>query len=524
MKKVSALLLLLFVLALAACGSDEPEATAVPATEVPVVVEEVATVAPVATEALPYIDTLDHVVNPDLVGKTWAWERRDPNGNASDPISVPNPENYTLIFNEDGTFTAKMDCNNANGRYATPDDTNIFMELGPSTKAACGPDSLDTAMAQTFGPAQNYTIEGNGAVLKLSWVAGGPIDYYRNVTTVELDAPAEGAATGTVTAPDGVFLRTGPGTDYPYIGAAPFGASGELIGVSQDGLWYLVDAPSLPEGEVWVVAEFVETTDAENLPVVAAPTMEASLTNIPWAWVSTTNPATGEQMVENHTNYIILFKDDGTALVKVDCNNSLATYTTEGSNISIVPGPMTMVACSDPAQDTMFLEQLSSAVIYFIEGGNLYLDLPADSGTMRFVPEGMTIPPTEDTPAGEADGSVLYLTSYGAASAPQPLIEGSQITAHFAGDQISGNASCNNYSGTMVPVNDYFNVTDIVTTRQFCDGLMEQEEAYLAALGAITGYQWTDQLIGSDTVVTSGQMFYTMPDGAAGVLNFASHP
>jgi len=524
MKKVTALLLLVVVLMLAACGSDESEPTAVPATEAPAV-EEAATEAPTVEEAateVPVVEEPELVVDPELVGKTWAWERRDPNGNASDPISVSNPENYTLVFSEDGTFAAKMDCNNANGEYTSRGVGSIMMTLGPSTMASCGEESLDTMMSQMFGPAQSYTIEGNGTVLKFAWAAGGPIDYYRNVTTVELDAPAEGAATGTVTAPDGVFLRTGPGTNYPYVGAAPFGASGEIIGVSQDGLWYLVDAPSLPEGEVWVVAEFVETTGAENLPVVTAPALEASLTNIPWAWVSTTNPATGEQVVENHTNYIVLFNDDGTANIKIDCNNSLATYTTDGSNISIVPGPSTMAACQNPELDTMFLTQVSSAAIYFIEGGNLYLDLPMDSGTMRFIPEGVTVPPTEDTPAGEADGSVLYLTSFGAASAPQPLIQGSQITAHFAGDQISGNASCNNYSGTMVPVNDYFNVTNIVTTRQFCDGLMDQENAYLAALGAITGYEWAEELVGSDTVVTSGRIFYTMPDGAAGVLNYTS--
>lgn len=530
MKKVTTFVLLIFVLVLAACGSDEPEETAVSATEAPAV-EEVATEVPVATEApaveeaateAPAVEEPALLIDPELVGKTWAWERRDSNGNASDPINVPNSENYTLVFGEDGTFAAKMDCNNAAGDYTSSGIGNIMMTLGPSTMAFCGEESLDTMMSQTFGPAQNYTIEGDGSILKFIWVAGGPIDYYRNVTTVELDPPAEGAATGTVTAADGVFLRTGPGTDYPYIGAAAFGASGEIIGVSQDGLWYLVDAPSLPEGEVWVVAEFVEATNTENIPVVASSALEASLTNIPWTWVSTTNPATGEQKIENHANYIVLFNDDGTANIKVDCNNSLADYTTDGSNITITPGPSTMVACENPELDTMFLTQLSSAAIYFIEGGNLYLDLPMDSGTMRFIPEGVITPPTEDTPAGEADSSALYLASYGAVGTPQPLIEGSQITAHFAGDQISGNASCNNYSGTMAPVNDYFNVTGIVTTRQFCDGLMDQENAYLAALGAITGYQWTEQLIGSDTVVTSGEIFYTMPDGAAGVLNYTS--
>ena len=99
--------------------------------------------------------------------------------------------------------------------------------------------------------------------------------------------------TGTVTAPDGVFLRTGPGTDYPYVGAAPFEETGEIIGVSEDGFWWLADAPNLPEEEVWVTAEWVEVTGGENVPVVAAPPVEPILTGTPWEWVSTTDPAQG---------------------------------------------------------------------------------------------------------------------------------------------------------------------------------------------------------------------------------------
>ena len=36
------------------------------------------------------------------------------------------------------------------------------------------------------------------------------------------------------------------------------------------------------------------------------------------------------------------------AAIQADCNNVGATYTTEGNNISIVPGPSTMAACPDP--------------------------------------------------------------------------------------------------------------------------------------------------------------------------------
>ena len=94
-------------------------------------------------------------------------------------IAVPDPSKYTLFFNEDGTFNVQMDCNSASGRYATSSPGSIFMELGASTMAECGPDSLASDMANIFGPAQNYRYEEDGAVLIFAWAAGGPLDTFR---------------------------------------------------------------------------------------------------------------------------------------------------------------------------------------------------------------------------------------------------------------------------------------------------------------------------------------------------------
>lgn len=523
---------ILFGVLLVACGGREeatptatPEPTAVPEpTAMPEPTVAPAPTAPAAENTGSPIDAMDHVPDPELINKAWVWERRDPNGNPIDEIVVPNPADYALFFNETGEFFAKLDCNNMQGRYATARPEDIFMEGGVTTMVFCGEDSLDTEMSKMFGPAQAYRFEEDGQVLVFGWVAGGPIDYFRQVAFVELSEPAAEAPTGTVIAPDGVFLRTGPGTHYPYVGAAPYEATGEIIGVSQDGGWWLVDAPNQPGGQVWVSATFVTTTNAADVPVVTAAPIMPSLTGTPWLWMDTTDPATGTQPVTDFANYVVLFNEDGTANIQADCNNILATYTTDGSSISLELGPSTMVFCGEGSLDVQFLEQLSSVVLYFIEGSNLYMDLPVDSGTMRFAPEGMAAPPVEDPPAGEANGSTLYLRSFGPTDAPQPLVAGSQITANFAGDQISGSAGCNNYSGTLVPVSDYFNVTDILTTRQFCEGLMEQEQAYLVGLQAITGYQWEQTLVGSSSIVTQGQIFYTLPDGTSGVMNFASSP
>ena len=521
MKKLFTLLALALLLALVACGgSEEPTPTPVPPpTEAP---EVAPTEAPSSGSVL---DSMDHTPDPNLTNKTWAWERREPNGNDIPSIYVQDPENYTLIFNDDGTFSAKMDCNNGAGNYKTPSTGSIFMELGPMQMAVCGDDSLDTSMVQIFGPVQSYRFEQEGDVLVLVWVAGGPIDYFRNIESFDLQEPEAGEATGTVTAPDGVFLRTGPGTNYPSVGAAAQGDSGQIIGVSEDGEWWQFDAPNFPGGSVWAIAEFIDATNTEDVPVVAAPSASLGLTGIPWEWVSTTSGA-GVATVNDPSRYIVLFNEDGTANIKADCNNVLGNYTTNGSNISITLGPSTMVACPSDSQDQQFLNQLSNAAIYFIDGGNLYMDLPADSGTMRFIPQGSP-PPNPDAPSGGADGSTFYLVSFGAQGQEQAVLPGTQITADFADGRVSGSAGCNNYSGTLTPNGDFFTVTGIATTRKLCSepaGIMEQEQAYLAGLGAITGYQWQQGVVNDVSVVTNGQIFYTTPDGQAGIMNFISTP
>ncbi len=134
------------------------------------------------------LDSREHTPDPNLIDKSWGWERRDPNGNQIDEIIVSNPEDYVIYFKTDGTFEAKMDCHGSVGEYATSQQGNesysIFMEAGPTIMIFCGEDSLDAQMSQMFGPAQNYQYEEDGAVLKFVWVAGGPIDYYRYLSDV----------------------------------------------------------------------------------------------------------------------------------------------------------------------------------------------------------------------------------------------------------------------------------------------------------------------------------------------------
>jgi hypothetical protein len=42
------------------------------------------------------------------------------------------------------------------------------------------------------------------------------------------------------------------------------------------------------------------------------------------------------------------------------------------------------MACPPGSLDSRYLKDLQRATIFFVEGGKLFFDLPADSGTMRF--------------------------------------------------------------------------------------------------------------------------------------------
>ena len=109
--------------------------------------------------------------------------------------------------------------------------------------------------------------------------------------------------------------------------------------------------------------------------------------------------------------------------------------------------------------------------------------------------------------------------------AAEGLLPGTAITALFSETDVTGSAGCNNYTGALTPVSDYFTVAPATTTQNTCDepaGIMEQEQAYLTALASLTGFRWQQELVNETTVITAGQLFYTLADGGAGVINLVS--
>ncbi len=469
------------------------------------------------THADGTIDTYTDAA-PTLTGVTWQWLGTM---TGEGPITVADSSRYTIEFLADGTAAIKADCNNVVAQY-TAENGAMTITPGPSTLAACPEDSQADVFVQQLSGAAIYFFQDDDLYIDL--FADSGTMRFGELPTVDLPAPEAGAPTGTVNAPDGVFLRTGPGTNFPTVGAAPQGDSGTLIGISEDGQWYVVAAPNMPGGQVWVSAQFVDATNADNLPVVATPAPANSLVGPVWQWASTVTPVEVIHSADP-TRYTIEFLADGTAAIQADCNRVVAQYTTDGQSITITPGPMTTAACPEGSQDMQFIQQLSNAAIFFFQGGELLIDQAASSGTMRFV-TGATSPEAS-APGGETttvSGLPFRVVSFGPAGAETPILEGTMIDAVFdqAAGQVSGNAGCNNYFGPMNTAAGAFALGPFGSTMMFCaepEGTMEQEAAYLAALAGATGFQWAVQ---PNSFITNGQITYTLPDGTNGVINFVS--
>ncbi len=99
----------------------------------------------------------------DLTGKTWQWTASTTTVPASQSVT-PDPENYTITFATDGTFSAKVDCNQVAGTYTTSGGSMTIVP-GPSTLVACPEGSAADIYLAILAGTTSYAINGSELVL-----------------------------------------------------------------------------------------------------------------------------------------------------------------------------------------------------------------------------------------------------------------------------------------------------------------------------------------------------------------------
>lgn len=102
-----------------------------------------------------------------------------------------------------------------------------------------------------------------------------------------------------------------------------------------------------------------------------------------WQWEETVTPVERIKAAAPE-RYTLQLHADGRAAARFDCNRGGGSYKIETGRLSFGPMMSTLMACPPGSQDRRFAKDLGQITSFFVEDGKLYLEMPADGGTMRF--------------------------------------------------------------------------------------------------------------------------------------------
>jgi len=102
-----------------------------------------------------------------------------------------------------------------------------------------------------------------------------------------------------------------------------------------------------------------------------------------WHWEG--QMATDNLVVDQPDRYTLDIQAGGKAQVRADCNRLPATYKADGKTLSIKLGAGVKSVCPAGSLSDRFLKALEAVVGQRSRGENLFLDLPAQAGSLKFV-------------------------------------------------------------------------------------------------------------------------------------------
>ncbi|MEA3292453.1 MAG: META domain-containing protein [Pseudomonadota bacterium] len=128
----------------------------------------------VATEAISANEEKEKRHDAErLPGVVWQWVGFTDPVNA--PLTINNPEQYTLEFLADGMVSVGADCNRAGGSYAA-DRGSLQIAFGPMTTAACLPGSLGDKFVQNLSYGAVYFFQDDRLFIDMM-ADGGTLEF-----------------------------------------------------------------------------------------------------------------------------------------------------------------------------------------------------------------------------------------------------------------------------------------------------------------------------------------------------------
>jgi heat shock protein HslJ len=136
---------------------------------------------------------------------------------------------------------------------------------------------------------------------------------------------------------------------------------------------------------------------AHNAPPAAAPqpvpaarpastdtVLPSDVVEVTWLWESLVTPVETVKP-DRPEQYTVRFERSGRVAVVADCNRGGGTYTVSaGRRIMLGPMALTRAACPPGSLSDRFVRDVGRVSSYFVRDGALFLEMPVDSGTLRF--------------------------------------------------------------------------------------------------------------------------------------------
>lgn len=297
----------------------------------------------------------------NLVGKEWQLVAITEKVPAFQGVVPPDQVGkFTINFAKDGTYTGTADCNQMAGSYTTGASNAMTITPGPTTLMFCGEGSYDVLFTHALERVETYAIANDQLTLGLK--DGGQLQFSLPSATSSQAAATATAATPTpkpTASPSPTPKPTATPTPKPSATAKPSGSA--------------------------------KPTTAPTATPKPTATPAQGLIGKDWqlASITTKEPAfQGNVPADQQAKYTVTFAEDGTFKATADCNTVTGTYTSgdpmsASGNLTITPGPSTLVYCGDESLSDLYVLALSNAASYAVADGQLTITL-ADDGTLGY--------------------------------------------------------------------------------------------------------------------------------------------
>jgi heat shock protein HslJ len=173
---------------------------------------------------------------------------------------------------------------------------------------------------------------------------------------------------------------------------------------------------------------------------------------------------------------------DGTQISGSACNSYFGDYTIEVDNLSFSGIGSTEMFCEGTMeQEQEYFEALADINGWSVEGATLEF-----YGETAYLVFERTVPPSDVSLEGTSWALESFVIGGDAVSS---LVADTSITATIADGEISGNATCNSYTGTVSIDGAGITIGQIVMTEMACEVGMDQESQYLQTLAEVSTWR-----------------------------------